>query len=165
MTEVIVWSGWIGGLAVGLYALFQWLVSGHALGVSTGFRQPVFVLLAQRIFSPGRIRHDQQLAAVVSHRPALGRFFGGPHVAGRDRCEFLAGTNVRQCAAACAVGERPGADAGRRLIGYGARSAGGCTSGHSIAGLAMLNPPSVLASAGFFAGGILAVQVMFRLLA
>lgn len=37
MTEVIVWSGWVGGLAVGAYALLQWIFSGNALGASTGF--------------------------------------------------------------------------------------------------------------------------------
>jgi hypothetical protein len=37
MTEVIVWSGWVGGLAAGAYALFQFALSGKHLGVSTGF--------------------------------------------------------------------------------------------------------------------------------
>ena len=37
MTEVIVWSGWIGGIAIGAYALLQWILTGNALGVSTGF--------------------------------------------------------------------------------------------------------------------------------
>jgi uncharacterized membrane protein YedE/YeeE len=48
------------------------------------------------------------------------------------------------------------------LIGFGARMAGGCQSGHSINGLSVLNPPSLLASAGFFVGGIVAVQILFR---
>ena len=37
MTEVIVWAGWTGGLAVGLYALIQLYVTGNPLGVSTGY--------------------------------------------------------------------------------------------------------------------------------
>ncbi len=53
---------------------------------------------------------------------------------------------------------------GGLMIGYGARMAGGCTSGHSIAGMGALNPPSFAASVGFFAGGILMVQVLFRAL-
>jgi uncharacterized membrane protein YedE/YeeE len=55
--------------------------------------------------------------------------------------------------------------AGGFAIGYGSRAAGGCTSGHSISGVSMLNPPSVVASAGFLIGGIAAVQVLFRLMA
>jgi uncharacterized membrane protein YedE/YeeE len=39
--------------------------------------------------------------------------------------------------------------------------AGGCQSGHAINGMSMLNPPSLLASAGFFVGGLVAVQTLF----
>ena len=41
------------------------------------------------------------------------------------------------------------------LVGFGARWAGGCTSGHAITGLATLQRGSMLAVAGFFAGGLL----------
>ena len=40
------------------------------------------------------------------------------------------------------------------LVGFGARWAGGCTSGHAISGLADLQPGSLVAVAGFFAGGL-----------
>ncbi|HEX7071540.1 MAG TPA: YeeE/YedE thiosulfate transporter family protein [Rhodothermales bacterium] len=40
------------------------------------------------------------------------------------------------------------------LVGFGARWAGGCTSGHSITGLAEMQPASLLATACFFAGGV-----------
>ncbi|MCA9200871.1 MAG: YeeE/YedE family protein, partial [Planctomycetales bacterium] len=40
------------------------------------------------------------------------------------------------------------------LIGFGARYAGGCTSGHSITGIANLNMPSLIATICFFAGGL-----------
>ncbi|MDA7803582.1 YeeE/YedE family protein [Crocinitomix sp.] len=41
------------------------------------------------------------------------------------------------------------------LIGFGARYAGGCTSGHAISGLSNLQIPSLIAVIGFFAGGII----------
>ena len=41
------------------------------------------------------------------------------------------------------------------LIGFGARWAGGCTSGHAISGLSNLQWPSLLAVVGFFIGGML----------
>ena len=41
------------------------------------------------------------------------------------------------------------------LIGFGARYAGGCTSGHAISGLADLQLPSLVAVIGFFVGGLL----------
>lgn len=41
------------------------------------------------------------------------------------------------------------------LIGFGARWAGGCTSGHAISGLADLQKGSLFAVIGFFVGGLL----------
>jgi uncharacterized protein len=41
------------------------------------------------------------------------------------------------------------------LIGFGARYAGGCTSGHAISGLADLQLPSLIAVIGFFTGGLI----------
>jgi uncharacterized protein len=40
------------------------------------------------------------------------------------------------------------------LVGFGTAYAGGCTSGHAIAGLANLQPASLVAVCGFFAGGL-----------
>jgi uncharacterized membrane protein YedE/YeeE len=48
------------------------------------------------------------------------------------------------------------------LVGFGARYAGGCTSGHAISGLANLQLPSLVAVLGFFAGGLLVTFGLFR---
>ncbi|BDS15554.1 YeeE/YedE family protein [Aureispira anguillae] len=40
------------------------------------------------------------------------------------------------------------------LVGFGARYAGGCTSGHAISGLANLQWPSLITVIGFFIGGL-----------
>lgn len=50
------------------------------------------------------------------------------------------------------------------LIGFGARYAGGCTSGHAITGLADLQPASLIAIVGFFAGGLVATHLLLPLL-
>ena len=41
------------------------------------------------------------------------------------------------------------------LVGFGARYAGGCTSGHAITGLSNLQLPSLIAVIGFFIGGLI----------
>ena len=41
------------------------------------------------------------------------------------------------------------------LVGFGARYAGGCTSGHGIVGLSNLSKESFVAIAGFFIGGLI----------
>jgi uncharacterized membrane protein YedE/YeeE len=50
------------------------------------------------------------------------------------------------------------------LVGFGARYAGGCTSGHAISGLADLQLPSLIAMMGFFAGGLVATHVLLPLI-
>lgn len=42
------------------------------------------------------------------------------------------------------------------LVGFGTRYANGCTSGHAIMGLSLLNIGSLVATAGFFIGGLAA---------
>ena len=41
------------------------------------------------------------------------------------------------------------------LLGFGARYAGGCTSGHAISGIANMQLPSLVAVIGFFTGGLI----------
>ncbi|MDG1571562.1 YeeE/YedE thiosulfate transporter family protein [Robiginitalea sp. M366] len=50
------------------------------------------------------------------------------------------------------------------LVGFGARYAGGCTSGHAISGLSNLQWPSLVAVIGFFAGGLFMIYVLFPLI-
>jgi len=50
------------------------------------------------------------------------------------------------------------------LIGFGARWAGGCTSGHAISGLSNLQLPSLIAVVGFFIGGLVMVHLLFPLI-
>lgn len=53
---------------------------------------------------------------------------------------------------------------GGLLVGFGARYAGGCTSGHSISGISNLQLPSLIATVGFFIGGLIMVHLIFPLI-
>ncbi|TJZ63347.1 YeeE/YedE family protein [Sphingobacterium olei] len=53
---------------------------------------------------------------------------------------------------------------GGMLVGFGARYAGGCTSGHSISGISNLQLPSLIATMGFFIGGLLMIHLIFPLI-
>lgn len=46
------------------------------------------------------------------------------------------------------------------LVGFGARYAGGCTSGHAIMGLSTLQLPSLIATICFMLGGFLMANVL-----
>lgn len=50
------------------------------------------------------------------------------------------------------------------LVGFGARYAGGCTSGHAISGLSNLQLPSLIAVVGFFIGGLVMTHFLFPLI-
>lgn len=53
---------------------------------------------------------------------------------------------------------------GGLLVGFGARYAGGCTSGHAISGLSNLQLPSLIAVIGFFIGGLVMVHFLYPLI-
>ncbi len=50
------------------------------------------------------------------------------------------------------------------MVGFGARYAGGCTSGHAISGLSNLQAPSLVAVMGFFLGGLIMVHICFPII-
>ncbi len=50
------------------------------------------------------------------------------------------------------------------LVGFGTRYARGCTSGHGILGLSALQWPSLVATACFFAGGIIFSHLILPLI-
>ncbi|MBZ9651564.1 YeeE/YedE family protein [Psychroflexus montanilacus] len=50
------------------------------------------------------------------------------------------------------------------FVGFGARYAGGCTSGHAISGLSNLQLPSLIAVIGFFIGGLIMINFIYPLI-
>jgi len=50
------------------------------------------------------------------------------------------------------------------MVGFGARWAGGCTSGHAISGLSNFRLVSLVAVIGFFAGGLIVTHFVFPLI-
>src|SRR5690625_315252 len=50
------------------------------------------------------------------------------------------------------------------MVGFGARYAGGCTSGHAIAGLSNLQLASLIAVIGFFIGGLLMTYLILPII-
>lgn len=53
---------------------------------------------------------------------------------------------------------------GGLFVGFGARYAGGCTSGHAISGLSDLQIPSLIAVVGFFIGGLLMTHIIYPII-
>lgn len=49
------------------------------------------------------------------------------------------------------------------LVGFGARYADGCTSGHAIMGVSNFELPSMIAMVGFFIGGLISTHLLLPL--
>ena len=165
MTEVIVWSGWVGGFAIGMYALLQWLISGKALGASTGFGNVCSYFSRAPFFRTGEYQTRNNWRLWFFLGIPMGGLIGALTSPGEIVASFSMGAMYDSVLPSALWAKALVLVFGGIMIGYGARLAGGCPSGHSIAGMSMLNPPSILASAGFFIGGIIIVQIMFRFFA
>lgn len=165
MTEVIVWSGWVGGLAVGMYALFQLYVTGKPLGVSTGYGNVCSFVSKADFFRQGDYEEPNNWRLWFIIGLPLGGLLAALTSPGEVVASFSVGQMYDSVLPQALWAKGLVLMFGGVLIGYGSRMANGCTSGHAIAGISLLNPPSVLAAAGFFVGGVIMVQLLFGLFA
>jgi hypothetical protein len=165
MTEVIIWSGWIGGIAIGLYAIFQLVISGKVLGVSTAYGNVCSYISNVSFFKQGEYTDPANWRLWFIIGLPLGGLIAALTSPGAVTASFELGALYESVMPNALWLKGLVLFAGGLMIGYGSRMAGGCPSGHSIAGMSLLNPPSFLASVGFFVGGIIMVQSLFYFLA
>ncbi|MBI3135291.1 MAG: YeeE/YedE family protein [Bacteroidetes bacterium] len=161
------WPWYVGGPLIGLFAISVLLIERKALGVSSSFEQFCAVAL------PAGEKRNFILKDTWQIWFVFGIAIGGAilHLAHLDT-EFVqisAGTKgiLNQQGVTDFTGYVPSElytfavpqsiilILGGFVIGFGSRYAGGCTAGHSIMGIAQSAPSSILATAGFFAGGLI----------
>jgi uncharacterized membrane protein YedE/YeeE len=153
------WAPWASGIVIGLMVPGLYLFAGRRFGMSSSLRH-IGKMVLPRAKIPYLATHRWQPNAW--NLLLVGGVMLGAFMADRTADPALpllpAEAYTPEGLARLLVG---GA-----LVGFGARYAGGCTSGHTISGIANLNWPSMLASAAFFAGGLIAVHGLgFLLLA
>jgi uncharacterized membrane protein YedE/YeeE len=140
---------WIAGPGVGLCVVALYAVANLKLGVSGGWLQLVLAVQRRPVSEPWRLWFVLGLAigAVLAAR------LGARHVSGYgDLSDVLA--PVPLVLVLLGVG---------MLIGYGARWAGGCTSGHGISGCSAGSPESFATTGTFFAVAIAVTFVLHGL--
>lgn len=146
------WPFWIAGMALGAFVpLFAW-GSGKLLGISSGYAE------ACALHKPAGSERWKlwfalglPLGGLVA---ALVR--GGPELASTS-ATLLENFQVSGSAQYALLA------LGGALVGYGARTAGGCTSGHSIVGIALGAKSSLVATIGFMIGGFAATWILVAL--
>lgn len=166
MFEVIIWPGWFGGAAIGVYLVLQHWLSNRPLGCSMSYGNLCGFVSRASYF------HRGEFARLNNWRLwfLLGIPLGGLIATltsndGMWRPSFSMGELYDRVLPQALWAKGLVLMAGGVLMGLGARLAGGCTSGHALAGISLLNPTSLLVAALFFVGGTATVQIMFKLLA
>lgn len=186
MPEVLTqpWPWYVAGPLIGLLVPFVYWYGGKKWGVSSTLQH----ICAATV--PGRIEYFQydwwkkgawQLAMAAG--TVLGGFIGGRILSAPDDVVAIAEA-TRSDLAALGVTDFTGmvpSDVfafeslltvpgiviillGGFLVGFGARYANGCTSGHAISGLSNLQLSSLLAVVGFFVGGLISAHFLLPIL-
>lgn len=163
------WSPYAVGAGIGVLSWITFLTMGKQLGVSTTFVRVAGAV--ERGLAPEHVEANPYLVknlqgeGLINWQFALvlALLLGGylsAKLAGTRRGEALPevwrarfGDSRRKRHAFALVG---GA-----LVLFGARLAGGCTSGHGITGALQLALSSWVALAGIFAGGVAAARLLY----
>ena len=164
------WSPYAVGVGIGVLSWLTWLISRKAIGCSTSFARSAGMI--ERLFRGKQVENKpyyQEIKLAVDWQWML--VVG--MVVGALVSALLSGDFSWQWVPALwaeAFGTAPlprviVALLGGILLGFGARWAGGCTSGHGISGTMQLAVSSWISAICFFVGGILMAQLLFGLIA
>jgi len=162
------WSPYLVGALIGVLSMATFYFSDKPLGVSTAYAR--LAGLVGNLFSKG---HTETLKYYQEKKPKIEwevmLMFGiilGAFVAAYTGGEITAAwvPALWQERFGSDVALRAGvAFAGGAIMAYGARLAGGCTSGHGISGALQLSVSSWIALACFFIAAIATSMLLFRL--
>jgi hypothetical protein len=165
------WSPYAVGIGIGVLSWFTFLVSKHPIGCSTGL---------------SRISGMIEMRSGDGVRWRASPTTGSSHPSSSWEVMLLVGIVIGALVSALLSGDFQvqwvsstwedafGANAflrvavallGGVIIGFGARWAGGCTSGHGISGTLQLDVASWISVVFFFVGGILTANLIFRVIA
>ncbi|MFN2327047.1 MAG: YeeE/YedE thiosulfate transporter family protein [Gemmatimonadales bacterium] len=163
------WSPYLVGALIGVLTMLTFYFSGKPLSASTAYAR--LAGMVGRLVAP---RHTDALPYFQKKKPevewgvmlllgvAVGAFLGawqGGELTGEWVPPMWAarfGEDAFGLRVVAAV-------AGGIIMAFGARLAGGCTSGHGISGTLQLSVGSWIAVFCFFAGGVVTAQLLFRL--
>ena len=169
---------WIAGPLIGLMVPTIWLVSNRQFGISSNLRHLCAAMPTRIPF----LQYDWKRHGLWNLTFALGIVLGalmssiwlspsGPSAVSEATQADLAALGIHQ-ASGWVPAEifawhqlyQPVGFAilvvGGFLVGFGARYAGGCTSGHAITGLSFGQLGSLVAVCGFFAGGLISTHFL-----
>ena len=162
------WSPYVAGAIIGLLQIPTFLLMDTALGASSSY-----VTVAAHIASlfDSRVAEVKYLASHMWGAKnwwqvaVVGGIAVGAYLSMRlsnARRQVISPVWARATGTTSLAARAPLAFLAGFIMLFGARTAGGCTSGHGISGMAQLSAGSTLAVAATFAGGILTAMLLLR---
>ncbi|MDJ0757373.1 MAG: YeeE/YedE thiosulfate transporter family protein [Ardenticatenaceae bacterium] len=148
------WPWYIAGPLIGLTVPLLLLLANKQLGISSSFRHLGAICTPKSRFP--------YLSAYNWRRHSWNLIFvGGVLIGAFLATQFLSAEPVTM------LPESAGTPwglvklgIGGVLVGFGTRYANGCTSGHTIMGISMLNRGSMVATVFFFVGGLITTYLL-----
>jgi hypothetical protein len=158
------WPPFVAGIVLGLVLLLTFVLSGHGLGASGAANDLVAGVGLQ--VAPDATKANGYLGPQVADGSPLGSWMSWEIVGvaiGALAGAFMAGRFRVQLDGERSVGARSRllkALTGGLLAGFGARVAGGCTSGMGLSGAAALGIAAFVFLALFFATGLIVSRLV-----
>ena len=163
------WSPYLVGIGIGILSWVAFLLSDKPIGCSTAFARTSGMI--ERLFRGAKVKEKpyyQKFAPTVDWEwmlvlgivlgSLLSSLLSGDFqllwVPSRWAGAFSAAPLIRIMAALL----------GGICLGFGARWAGGCTSGHGISGTLQLTVGSWISAVCFFIGGILTAYFLYHVI-
>ena len=146
------WPFWAGGAAIGAFVLLFFAATNKALGVSTGFYDACAVPFDPEARRSWRLPF---LAGIVGGGVAAALLAGGidPTVTMGSFDTAVSGSLAVKASVFTLGGV---------MLGFGARLAGGCTSGHGIVGMSLMARSSIVATSIFMVTGIVVTHLIHQ---
>lgn len=176
------WPWYVGGFFVGLTVPLLLLLGNKAFGISRSFRHICAASMPLNI-SYFKYNWKKQVwnlyfvAGVLLGAFLASRYMhdGSPVRISQETVQDLKGLGIEQYDGMApadifswnTLGTAEGLlfiVVGGFFVGFGTRYANGCTSGHSITGLANLQWPSLVATIAFFIGGLISTHFLMPLI-
>ncbi len=153
------WSPYLVGILIGVLSWFSFIVSKKPLGTSTSYARAsarlgaIFVgnsIYDWKYYQKYKPELEWQSMLVIGI--VIGSFISAV-LAGEFNLSFIPLTEFESILNQNILGRIFSAFTGGILLGFGARLAGGCTSGHGISGAFQLSIASWISLISFFVGG------------
>ncbi len=160
------WSPYVAGAGIGILVCLAFLLSNRPIGCSSGFVKAEGLI--EKTISPAHAAKKVYFREIVPELDWALMLIPGI-VIGAFISSVLSGQFqfiLVPATWSATFGNTPvlriiAAVLGGALIGFGARWAGGCTSGHGISGSIQLSLASIITAVCFFAGGIGMAMFLF----